>query len=196
MFLVLTSTGTRHKYLDQISVDDCVDRTRRQQVWLWNAFWNVSDPRHSVYGSAWMSQWNMRFTLSVEGQVRGHRGIVTVYKIEKRVEVEGNCVFKGCAKDPAGFKSTNEPNKDIHSYTSRCYTIIDVKIHVEQFRELKTIQNPLVPIPNLDLCVQSCPDAIDEVFKSKLHIIGGVGIGIGVIMVNTLYNCIHLYLYI
>lgn len=32
--------------------------------------------------------------------------------------------------------------------------------------------------------VKTCPDAIDEVFNSKLHIIGGVGIGIGVIMVN------------
>ncbi|KAM9351636.1 CD9 molecule a isoform 2-T2 [Symphorus nematophorus] len=30
---------------------------------------------------------------------------------------------------------------------------------------------------------KSCPDAIDEVFDSKLHIIGGVGITIGVIMV-------------
>lgn len=149
----------------------------------------------------------MRFTRSVEGQVRGHRGIVTVYKIEKRVEVEGNCVFKGCANDPAGFNSTNEqsvytavisdirtpspPNNDIHSYT-----IIDVKIHFEQFREHKTIQNPFVPFANLVLCVQSCPDAIDEVFNSKLHIIGGVGISIGVIMVNILCNCIHLYSYI
>ena len=35
-------------------------------------------------------------------------------------------------------------------------------------------------------CVlQSCPDAIDDVFDSKLHIIGGVGIAIGVIMVNV-----------
>lgn len=34
-------------------------------------------------------------------------------------------------------------------------------------------------------CVlQSCPDAIDEVFDSKLHIIGGVGITIGVVMVS------------
>lgn len=30
---------------------------------------------------------------------------------------------------------------------------------------------------------KSCPEAIDEVFDSKLHIIGGVGIGIGVIMI-------------
>lgn len=29
----------------------------------------------------------------------------------------------------------------------------------------------------------SCPTAIDEMFNSKLHIIGGVGIGIGVIMI-------------
>lgn len=35
-------------------------------------------------------------------------------------------------------------------------------------------------------CVlQSCPDAIDEVFDSKLHIIGGVGIAIGVVMVRN-----------
>ncbi|XP_075998032.1 CD9 molecule a isoform X2 [Genypterus blacodes] len=33
-----------------------------------------------------------------------------------------------------------------------------------------------------ELIVKSCPDAIDEVFDSKLHIIGGVGITIGVIM--------------
>ncbi|KAM9328295.1 CD9 antigen-like isoform 2-T2 [Pholidichthys leucotaenia] len=30
---------------------------------------------------------------------------------------------------------------------------------------------------------KSCPAAIDEVFNNKLHIIGGVGIGIGVIMI-------------
>ncbi|XP_072551267.1 CD9 molecule a isoform X2 [Salminus brasiliensis] len=34
-----------------------------------------------------------------------------------------------------------------------------------------------------DLIIKSCPDAIDEVFNSKLHIIGAVGIGIGVIMI-------------
>ncbi|KAA0715189.1 CD9 antigen 5H9 antigen [Triplophysa tibetana] len=33
------------------------------------------------------------------------------------------------------------------------------------------------------LITKTCPDAIDEVFNSKLHIIGGVGIGIGVIMI-------------
>ncbi|XP_051952827.1 CD9 antigen-like isoform X2 [Xyrauchen texanus] len=33
------------------------------------------------------------------------------------------------------------------------------------------------------LITKSCPDAIDEIFSSKLHIIGGVGIGIGMIMV-------------
>lgn len=33
--------------------------------------------------------------------------------------------------------------------------------------------------------LQSCPDAIDEVFDSKLHIIGGVGITIGIIMVSV-----------
>ncbi|XP_028286737.1 CD9 molecule a isoform X2 [Parambassis ranga] len=33
-----------------------------------------------------------------------------------------------------------------------------------------------------ELILKSCPDAIDEVFDSKLHIIGGVGITIGVIM--------------
>ncbi|KAJ8374013.1 hypothetical protein SKAU_G00045930 [Synaphobranchus kaupii] len=36
----------------------------------------------------------------------------------------------------------------------------------------------------LDLLItKSCPDAIEEVFNSKLHVIGGVGIGIAVIMV-------------
>ncbi|CAI5664301.1 unnamed protein product [Oreochromis niloticus] len=34
-----------------------------------------------------------------------------------------------------------------------------------------------------ELITKSCPDAIEEVFNSKLHIIGGVGITIGVIMV-------------
>ncbi|XP_065139696.1 CD9 molecule a isoform X1 [Paramisgurnus dabryanus] len=33
------------------------------------------------------------------------------------------------------------------------------------------------------LITKSCPDAIEEVFNSKLHIIGGVGIGIAVIMI-------------
>nr|XP_020499215.1 CD9 antigen-like isoform X1 [Labrus bergylta] len=33
------------------------------------------------------------------------------------------------------------------------------------------------------LITKSCPDAIDEVFDSKLHIIGGVGVTIGVVMV-------------
>uniref|UniRef100_A0A3B5LU79 Tetraspanin n=1 Tax=Xiphophorus couchianus TaxID=32473 RepID=A0A3B5LU79_9TELE len=33
------------------------------------------------------------------------------------------------------------------------------------------------------LVTTSCPKAIDEVFNNKLHIIGGVGIGIGVIMI-------------
>ena len=33
--------------------------------------------------------------------------------------------------------------------------------------------------------LQSCPDAIDDVFDSKLHIIGGVGVTIGVIMVSV-----------
>ncbi|XP_008281727.1 CD9 molecule a isoform X2 [Stegastes partitus] len=37
--------------------------------------------------------------------------------------------------------------------------------------------------PLEELIIKSCPDAIDEVFDSKLHIIGGVGIGIGVVMV-------------
>lgn len=34
-----------------------------------------------------------------------------------------------------------------------------------------------------ELITKSCPDAIDKVFDSKLHIIGGVGVTIGVIMV-------------
>ncbi|KAL1275387.1 hypothetical protein QQF64_035010 [Cirrhinus molitorella] len=33
------------------------------------------------------------------------------------------------------------------------------------------------------LVTTSCPDAIREIFTSRLHIIGGVGIGIGVIMI-------------
>ncbi|XP_076861023.1 CD9 molecule b isoform X2 [Brachyhypopomus gauderio] len=33
------------------------------------------------------------------------------------------------------------------------------------------------------LVTTSCPAAIDDLFNSKLHIIGGVGIGIGVIMI-------------
>ncbi|XP_030588188.1 CD9 molecule a isoform X2 [Archocentrus centrarchus] len=37
--------------------------------------------------------------------------------------------------------------------------------------------------PLEEFIIKSCPDAIDEVFDSKLHIIGGVGITIGVIMV-------------
>ncbi|XP_023249657.1 CD9 antigen-like, partial [Seriola lalandi dorsalis] len=34
------------------------------------------------------------------------------------------------------------------------------------------------------LITKSCPNAIDEMFNNRLHIIGGVGIGIGVIMVS------------
>uniref|UniRef100_A0AAZ3QX70 CD9 antigen n=1 Tax=Oncorhynchus tshawytscha TaxID=74940 RepID=A0AAZ3QX70_ONCTS len=34
----------------------------------------------------------------------------------------------------------------------------------------------------VSLITKSCPDAIDELFDSKLHIIGGVGIATGVIM--------------
>nr|XP_046250556.1 CD9 molecule a isoform X2 [Scatophagus argus] len=34
-----------------------------------------------------------------------------------------------------------------------------------------------------EFITKSCPDAIDEVFDSKLHIIGGVGITIGIVMV-------------
>ncbi|KAM9754963.1 CD9 molecule a isoform 2-T2 [Menidia menidia] len=37
--------------------------------------------------------------------------------------------------------------------------------------------------PLEELIMKSCPDAIDDVFDSKLHIIGGVGVTIGVIMV-------------
>ncbi|XP_072241876.1 CD9 molecule a isoform X2 [Leuresthes tenuis] len=37
--------------------------------------------------------------------------------------------------------------------------------------------------PLEELIMKSCPDAIEDVFNSKLHIIGGVGITIGVIMV-------------
>lgn len=37
---------------------------------------------------------------------------------------------------------------------------------------------------SLVLLCQSCPAAIDEMFNNKLHIIGGVGIGIGIIMVS------------
>uniref|UniRef100_A0A6Q2X756 Tetraspanin n=1 Tax=Esox lucius TaxID=8010 RepID=A0A6Q2X756_ESOLU len=45
-------------------------------------------------------------------------------------------------------------------------------------------QDTCPPRVGLDsLITKSCPDAIDEVFDSKLHIIGGVGIAIGVIMV-------------
>ncbi|KAM9376869.1 CD9 molecule a isoform 2-T2 [Pholidichthys leucotaenia] len=37
--------------------------------------------------------------------------------------------------------------------------------------------------PLEEFIIKSCPEAIDKVFDSKLHIIGGVGITIGVIMV-------------
>ncbi|XP_008410619.1 CD9 molecule a isoform X1 [Poecilia reticulata] len=40
------------------------------------------------------------------------------------------------------------------------------------------------PAEDLDMfIIKSCPDVIDEVFNSKLHIVGGIGITIGVIMV-------------
>uniref|UniRef100_UPI0037E8A45E CD9 molecule a isoform X2 n=1 Tax=Semicossyphus pulcher TaxID=241346 RepID=UPI0037E8A45E len=37
--------------------------------------------------------------------------------------------------------------------------------------------------PLEQLITKTCPEAIDEVFDSKLHIIGGVGITIGIVMV-------------
>ncbi|XP_041852302.1 CD9 molecule a isoform X2 [Melanotaenia boesemani] len=37
--------------------------------------------------------------------------------------------------------------------------------------------------PLEQLIIKSCPDAIDEVFNSKLHIMGGLGITVGVVMV-------------
>lgn len=33
--------------------------------------------------------------------------------------------------------------------------------------------------------LQSCPKAIDDVFQSKLNVIGAVGLGIAVIMVSS-----------
>lgn len=44
---------------------------------------------------------------------------------------------------------------------------------------------------NRSSVLQSCPDAIDEVFDSKLHIIGGVGITIGIILVCFNYYNSH-----
>ncbi|XP_024911721.1 CD9 molecule a isoform X2 [Cynoglossus semilaevis] len=41
-----------------------------------------------------------------------------------------------------------------------------------------------------ELMTKSCPDAIEEVFDSKLHIVGGVGIAVGIIMVTVV--CFHL----
>ncbi|MBN3317629.1 CD9 protein, partial [Atractosteus spatula] len=37
------------------------------------------------------------------------------------------------------------------------------------------------------LSLKACPQAIHEVFESKLHIIAGVGIGIAIVMVSTLW---------
>uniref|UniRef100_A0A1A8PY90 Tetraspanin n=1 Tax=Nothobranchius pienaari TaxID=704102 RepID=A0A1A8PY90_9TELE len=37
--------------------------------------------------------------------------------------------------------------------------------------------------PLEELIVKSCPDVIEDMFNSKLHIIGGVGVTIGVVMV-------------
>lgn len=40
--------------------------------------------------------------------------------------------------------------------------------------------------------LQSCSDAIEEVFDSKLHIIGGVGLTIGIIMASVPMQWLHL----
>ncbi|KAM6895288.1 CD9 antigen-like isoform 2-T2 [Xenentodon cancila] len=49
---------------------------------------------------------------------------------------------------------------------------------------LDTIKDICPKQEGLDLFItKSCPDAIEEVFNGKLHIIGGVGIGIGVIVI-------------
>lgn len=60
------------------------------------------------------------------------------------------------------------------------YQVLSLKVW---WGEKKSQLNLCAPFPVL----QSCPDAIEEVFDSKLHIIGGVGITIGVIMV--MYDC-------
>lgn len=60
----------------------------------------------------------------------------------------------------------------LHAVCYACHTTS----HVQHRCKLKGI---------VASALQSCPDAIDEVFDSKLHIIGGVGITIGVIMVSV-----------
>uniref|UniRef100_A0A3P9D1B2 Tetraspanin n=1 Tax=Maylandia zebra TaxID=106582 RepID=A0A3P9D1B2_9CICH len=59
-------------------------------------------------------------------------------------------------------------------------------IQAECYHSNGGLQEPTCPQKaqrNYYYLLQSCPDAIEEVFNSKLHIIGGVGIAIGVIMV-------------
>ncbi|XP_058244017.1 CD9 molecule a isoform X2 [Hemibagrus wyckioides] len=47
---------------------------------------------------------------------------------------------------------------------------------------MATVPETCPKFEGLDLHLKDCPNAIEKFFTSKLHIIGGVGIGIGVIM--------------
>ncbi|KAK5602168.1 cd9 antigen [Crenichthys baileyi] len=100
-----------------------------------------------------------------------------------------------------GFSNQTKVVNDISAFYRQTYDEYK-KTRDERLKEtLRLIQNGLnccgpkgiTKETEPDLCphaesldrfiMKSCPDAIDEVFDSKLHIIGGVGITIGVVMV-------------
>ncbi|XP_054888536.1 CD9 molecule a isoform X1 [Poeciliopsis prolifica] len=100
-----------------------------------------------------------------------------------------------------GFSNQNKVLDVINGFYRQTYEEYD-KTRDERLKEtLRLIQNELyccglkgrLGETHPDLCppaedlevfiIKSCPDVIDEVFNSKLHIVGGIGITIGVIMV-------------
>lgn len=100
-----------------------------------------------------------------------------------------------------GFSNQTKVVNDISAFYRRTYDEYK-KTSDERLKEsLRLIQKGLnccgphgmMQETEQDLCpraetldkfiIKSCPDAIEEAFNSKLHIIGGVGITIGVVMV-------------
>uniref|UniRef100_A0A3P9NGU8 Tetraspanin n=1 Tax=Poecilia reticulata TaxID=8081 RepID=A0A3P9NGU8_POERE len=78
-----------------------------------------------------------------------------------------------------GFSNQNKVLDLINGFYRQTYEDYS-KTRDDGLKEtLRLIQNEL----NYFYLLQSCPDVIDEVFNSKLHIVGGIGITIGVIMV-------------
>ncbi|XP_029952713.1 CD9 molecule a isoform X1 [Salarias fasciatus] len=100
-----------------------------------------------------------------------------------------------------GFSNQTKVVNDITMFYRQTYTKYKESGAAHLKETLKMIQNGLNccgpngmavetekdTCPQVDtleqLLIKSCPNAIEEMFDSKLHIIGGVGITIGIVMV-------------